>query len=118
MVESSGLLNRRRVKNSTGGSNPPLSASKFFHTYTLNSNFVVRGCTTKNASSLQSAVTVTTAKLRILKLDDGSGRLGSGPHERAALDRRKRSRRGRIDRSNDLGNIWLNHGPAYGGERN
>ncbi len=27
MVESSGLLNRRRVKNSTGGSNPPLSAS-------------------------------------------------------------------------------------------
>ncbi len=26
MVESSGLLNRRRVKNSTGGSNPPLSA--------------------------------------------------------------------------------------------
>ena len=28
MVESSGLLNRRRVKSSTGGSNPPLSASK------------------------------------------------------------------------------------------
>jgi streptogramin lyase len=27
VVESSGLLNRRRVKNSTGGSNPPLSAS-------------------------------------------------------------------------------------------
>ena len=27
MVESSGLLNRRRVKSSTGGSNPPLSAS-------------------------------------------------------------------------------------------
>jgi hypothetical protein len=26
VVESSGLLNRRRVKNSTGGSNPPLSA--------------------------------------------------------------------------------------------
>ncbi len=26
MVESSGLLNRRRVKSSTGGSNPPLSA--------------------------------------------------------------------------------------------
>ena len=30
MVESSGLLNRRRVKSSTGGSNPPLSASIFF----------------------------------------------------------------------------------------
>ncbi len=27
MVESSGLLNRRSVKNATGGSNPPLSAS-------------------------------------------------------------------------------------------
>ena len=27
MVESSGLLNRRTVKNCTGGSNPPLSAS-------------------------------------------------------------------------------------------
>ena len=27
MVESSGLLNRRRVISSTGGSNPPLSAS-------------------------------------------------------------------------------------------
>ena len=26
MVESSGLLNRRRVISSTGGSNPPLSA--------------------------------------------------------------------------------------------
>ncbi len=26
MVESSGLLNRRSVKNATGGSNPPLSA--------------------------------------------------------------------------------------------
>ena len=26
MVESSGLLNRRRVYSSTGGSNPPLSA--------------------------------------------------------------------------------------------
>jgi hypothetical protein len=26
VVESSGLLNRRRVKSSTGGSNPPLSA--------------------------------------------------------------------------------------------
>jgi hypothetical protein len=31
VVESSGLLNRRRVKNSTGGSNPPLSASLFFN---------------------------------------------------------------------------------------
>jgi hypothetical protein len=30
VVESSGLLNRRRVKNSTGGSNPPLSASFTF----------------------------------------------------------------------------------------
>ncbi len=29
MVESSGLLNRRRVKNSTGGSNPPLSARSY-----------------------------------------------------------------------------------------
>ena len=29
MVESSGLLNRRSVKNATGGSNPPLSASIF-----------------------------------------------------------------------------------------
>ena len=29
MVESSGLLNRRTVKNCTGGSNPPLSASTF-----------------------------------------------------------------------------------------
>jgi hypothetical protein len=27
VVESSGLLNRRRVKSSTGGSNPPLSAT-------------------------------------------------------------------------------------------
>jgi hypothetical protein len=31
VVESSGLLNRRRVKSSTGGSNPPLSASLFFN---------------------------------------------------------------------------------------
>jgi hypothetical protein len=29
VVESSGLLNRRSVKNATGGSNPPLSASLF-----------------------------------------------------------------------------------------
>jgi hypothetical protein len=29
VVESSGLLNRRRVKSSTGGSNPPLSARHF-----------------------------------------------------------------------------------------
>jgi hypothetical protein len=29
VVESSGLLNRRTVKNCTGGSNPPLSARSF-----------------------------------------------------------------------------------------
>jgi hypothetical protein len=33
VVESSGLLNRRRVKNSTGGSNPPLSAILFSVAY-------------------------------------------------------------------------------------
>ncbi len=31
MVESSGLLNRRRVISSTGGSNPPLSASSIVY---------------------------------------------------------------------------------------
>ena len=35
MVESSGLLNRRRVKNSTGGSNPPLSAIYWLWLYFL-----------------------------------------------------------------------------------
>ena len=33
MVESSGLLNRRRVKSSTGGSNPPLSAINNLHAF-------------------------------------------------------------------------------------
>src|SRR5450432_339948 len=35
VVEWSGLLNRRRVKSSTGGSNPPLSAITFKSAYRL-----------------------------------------------------------------------------------
>ena len=51
MVESSGLLNRRSVKNATGGSNPPLSAMLmnyggfgvllFEHTVDENSAFLI-----------------------------------------------------------------------------
>ena len=40
MVESSGLLNRRSVKNATGGSNPPLSASYRFQTVVSGIHFI------------------------------------------------------------------------------
>ncbi len=44
MVESSGLLNRRRVKNSTGGSNPPLSASLFVYFDQKTASLSSRSC--------------------------------------------------------------------------
>ncbi len=61
MVESSGLLNRRSVKNATGGSNPPLSARSIFVTSNASSDLVLK----------QQIPTFTTERLRLRSLRPG-----------------------------------------------
>ncbi len=61
MVESSGLLNRRSVKNATGGSNPPLSARSIFITSNASSDQVLK----------QQIPTFTTERLRLRHLQPG-----------------------------------------------